>query len=105
MSEVLTIPTLTREELLEANREAIDREFSAYCWQDNLMEATYEGNKHPVTAANLDPDGNLVCRILIGPNDIVYIALTQARLNTLGTVQVDMAIIEAMAEAAESSIN
>ena len=55
--------------------------------------------------AKLDGSGNFVCRILIGPNEIVFVALTQARLNSLVTVQVDMVVINAMAEAAESPIN
>ena len=105
MSEVLTIPMLTREELIDANLEAVAKNFSAYCWHETLKQVTYEGNKHPVTAADPDPDGNMVCRVLIGPNEIVLIALSPHRYKLLGTVQVDMAVIEAMAEAAESPIN
>jgi hypothetical protein len=105
MSEVLNLPVLTRDELLEANLEAVGNDYSAYCWHDTLKQVVHEGNKHPVTEAKLDGAGNFVCRILIGPNEIVFVALTQARLNSLVTVQVDMVVIEAMAEAAESPIN
>lgn len=105
MPETLNIPVLTRNEVLEANLEAVTQEYSAYCWHDTLRLVLQEGNKHPVTAASLDQDGNFVCRILVGLDEIVFIALTKARFNALGTVPVDLTVLEAMAEALESPIN
>jgi hypothetical protein len=96
---------MTKQELLEANMEATMSEFSAYCWQDTLKHVLREGNKHPITATSLDGDGNFVCRILVGPEDIIYVALTQARFNNLVTVPVDVAVITAMAEAVGSPLN
>ena len=105
MSEVLQIPVLTKEELLEANLEATMSEYSAYCWQDTLKHVLKEGNKHPITSASVDNDGNFVCRILVGPEEVIYVALTQARFNNLVTVPVDVEVITAMAEAVGSPIN
>lgn len=101
----IDVPVLTMQELLDANLEAVQNDYSAYCWHDTLRLMVHEGNRHPVTAAVLDQDGNMVCRVLIGPEEIVYLALTKLRFNTLGTVPIDLGILEAMAEAAESSIN
>lgn len=104
-SDNIDVPVLTMQELLDANLEAVQNDYSAYCWHDTLRLMLQEGNRHPVTAAVLDQDGNMVCRVLVGPEEIIYIALTKLRFNALGTVPIDLGILEAMAEAAESSIN
>lgn len=105
MSETLNVPVLTKEELLEANLEAVSQDYSAYCWHETLKLVLHDGNKHPITAAALDPQGNLVCRILVAADEIVFVALTKVRFNALPTVPIDLAVLEAMAEATESSIN
>jgi hypothetical protein len=104
-NDVISLPILTRQQLLDANMEAISNDYSAYCWQDTLELMLYEGNRHPVTAATLDPDGNLVCRVLVSVEEVIFIALTKTRFNALGTVPIDLTVLEAMAEAAQSSIN
>lgn len=101
----IDVPVLTMQELLDANLEAVQNNYSAYCWHDTLRLMVHEGNRHPVTAAALDQDGNMVCRVLVSPEETIYVALTKLRFNTLGTVPIDLGILEAMAEAAESSIN
>lgn len=105
MPDTIQMPVLTKDQLLEANLEAISNDYSAYCWHDTLCLVLAEGNRHPITAASLDQEGNLVCRILIGPEEIIMLALTKARFNALATVPVDVAVLEAMAEAHENTIN
>jgi hypothetical protein len=105
VSETINLPILTKNQLLEANLEAIANDYSAYCWQDTLELMLYEGNRHPVTAASLDQDGNMVCRILVSSEEAIIVALTKARFNALVTVPIDLMVLEAMAEAAQSSIN
>jgi hypothetical protein len=105
VSELINIVVLTKEQLLSANEEAMLNEYSCYCKHDELRDFLREGNKHPVTAIAFDDDGNLVCRILIGPEEVVFVALTQTRVNNLLTVPVDIQLIAAMAEAAETTIN
>lgn len=105
MPELIQMPVLTKDQLLEANLEAISNDYSAYCWHDTLSLSLNEKNKHPITAASLDQEGNLVCRILIGPEEIIVLALTKARFNALPTVPIDVAVLEAMAEAHEQTIN
>jgi hypothetical protein len=104
-SDVIDMPVLSRAEILEANEEAITHKYSAYCWQDTLMGMLHEGNRHPITGAVLDSDGNWVCRIVVGPEVRIYSALTKPRFNALGTVPIDVALLEAMAEASESSVH
>jgi hypothetical protein len=103
MPDIIDIPYLTRAALLDANKEAVSNEFSTYCKQDALEEFVKEENIHPITAYALDSDGNLVCRILVGLEEVVFVALTQARYNSLPTAPVDMAVIGAMLEASVSS--
>jgi len=102
VSEVVQLPYMYKAELLQANEKAVQMDYSAYCNQPELMNHLMEGFKYPVTASALDGDGNMVCRILVGPEDAIFVALTQASYNALPTVPVDMVIINAMAEALES---
>lgn len=105
MPEIIQMPVLTKDQLLEANLEAVAKDYSAYCWHDTLRHALFEGNRHPVTAATLDAQGNFVCSILIAPNELIMLALTKARFNALATVPVDVAVLDAMSEAAENTLN
>lgn len=98
MAATTTMSILTLEQLLEANEVAEKGDYSAYCNQQVLKNALIVGAVYPIVSSAFDHTGRLVCGIAISPYDTVYIALDQSRVNLLAMVQVDMAVVEALAD-------